>query len=93
MVSSEEKSLNVGSVPKDAADAIDELFHQLCVLLKKNGREIIPKKMLYSAAIYNYLNLHRDLGTDEVADAAIDELIDNIKQFWKKHGGVVKKSV
>lgn len=85
------KSLNVGAIPKDAADAIDELFHLICVMLKKRGREIIPKKMLYSAALFNWLHVNKELGRKEATDEAIAEFVNNIEKFWREHGGELKE--
>lgn len=84
---SDVEQLNIGELPKQAADAIDDLFHRFCVMLRKHGREIIPKKMLYSAALFHWLNVNVELCRKEATEEAINELVDGIEKFWEEHGG------
>ena len=84
-----EQQVNIGKVPQKVAEALDVDYHRICLLLRKHGHEIIPKKMLRAAFLHFYLNPFLNYDTKEAEEAAINELVGNIEKFWKEHGGSV----
>jgi len=83
--------VNIGKVPDDVAIDLDKGFHQVCVLLRAHGHEIIPKKMLFAGILINYLNPYFSLGKKEAREKAVAELVENIENFQARYKIEIKE--
>ena len=91
------RQVNVGDVPKEVADGLDENFHKFCAKLREHGLDILPKKALWSYALTIWIkeNLGQFLETswEDAEQKAVEKIIENARKFWKEHGGELKTDV
>lgn len=80
---SEEKTrqVNIGKVPQEVKDDIDDAIDKVCILLREHGQKVIPAYMLQAAAILNWLNPYKDLDSKQAKQKAVQDLIDQMQRF------------
>ncbi|MBU1173146.1 MAG: hypothetical protein KKD44_26580 [Proteobacteria bacterium] len=79
------RQVNIGKLPQEVKDDIDNAIDSVCILLREHGQQIIPGYMLKAAAILNWLHPYKDLDSRQAKERAVQDVIDRMQKFKKDY--------